>query len=299
VTRKRLAGAGAGAIAAGAVAALGIASCSGHPSGTPSPTPLVTQPPTQEALDAVLKAVTTVSGTTATYTMTMSHAQALGDQASGSGGFDFKRAQGTMALTLGNSLGDEQLIFTDGGMYLHQAITQPGGKGWLGYSSGDAASTRIPVLAIQIMALNPGFLVSELQWGAVSAAPAGSGDVAGTPVSNYVVTVDLARARSTVSGPGAVLYGLGLQSEVAHLGAGSSATPSISMQVAVDRSGRLRRVEVNQDFGQAGDDVLTFSAFGAAVTVTLPPSDQVDDLASLVPGGEPTETAKGKDGDAS
>jgi hypothetical protein len=229
----------------------------------------------------------------------------------GSGEFDFPSATGVEKIDLGEvgaaEPGNEQALFLSERVYLQPkgvgTSVLPAGKEWVSatLTGSDAVSTNFPSFVLQVEAVDPRLPLSELAGGAVAAAPAGAEPVGGVPAHRYLVTVDLARALSAVSGPGASVLAQAIQSELAAPGGGaasytggqasaprgSSADGGGQTSIAVwVGGGRVLQMRSAPPGSGAGTATMTLCCFGEPVAVRAPPSARVVDIAALTPSGE-------------
>jgi hypothetical protein len=271
-----------------AVMVVALSGCAGQAESTTLSASAPRQP-SHDALAAVDAAVRATLGSTATYAALMTGAPALGGSATADGNFDFLRADGTMALTIGNEP-PETVLFLPSMVYIRAPGTPPpGGRSWLLANFGSGATTlSAPTTALQVESVNPGFILSELQWGASIASPAGMTTVRGTRGYRYAVRVDVRRAELGESGPAFTAYRYSLASEFAALADPRStvAFPAINMVVVVTASKQLLQITVQPPGASVGVVTLTFTARGGAVAVTPPPASQTRLVAPTVPNGE-------------
>jgi hypothetical protein len=229
----------------------------------------------------------------------------------GSGEFDFPSATGVEKIDLGEvghaEPGNEQALFLSERVYLQpkglSSSVLPAGKAWVSatLTGSDAVSTNFPAFVLQVEAVDPRLLLSELAGGAVAAVPAGAEALGGVPARRYLVTVDLARALSALSGPDAAALGQAIQSELAAPGGGatsyssgragaprgSSAAGAGQTSIAVwVGGGRVLQMRSAPPGSGAGTATMTLCCFGEPVTVSAPPSARVVDIAALTPSGE-------------
>jgi len=227
----------------------------------------------------------------------------------GSGEFDFPSATGVEKIDLGEvghaEPGNEQALFLSERVYLQpkglSSSVLPAGKAWVSatLTGSDAVSTNFPAFVLQVEAVDPRLPLSELAGGAVAAMTAGAEPVGGVPARRYLVTVDLARALSALSGPGASVLAQAIQSEMAAPGGGgaagytggrsrgSSAVGAGQTSIAVwIGGGHVLQMRSSPPGAGAGTATMTLCCFGAPVTVSAPPSARVVDIAALTPSGE-------------
>jgi hypothetical protein len=224
-------------------------------------------------------------------------ASALGGSrapALGSGQLDFRSASGAIKLDLGESggaePGNEQALFLGERVYLqpkgtHGGAVLPAGREWVVATLGgsDAVETNFPSFALQAEAIDPQLLLAELAGGALAAAPTPGALVEGAPARGYLVTVDLARALTSLHGPGAAALARAVQSELASPGARGGRTTIAVWLDARERVVRLRSAPPGAGVGTA---TMTLCCFGLPAPASAPPAARVVDLAALTPSGE-------------
>lgn len=230
----------------------------------------------------------------------------------GSGEFDFPSATGVEKIDLGEAgnaePGNEQALFLSERVYLQPkglgASVLPAGREWVSatLTGSDAVSTNFPSFVLQVEAVDPRLPLSELAGGAVAAVPAGAEVLGGIPARRYLVTVDLARALSALSGPDTAALGQAIQSELAApgggatsysggrasapRGSGAAGAGQTSIAVWIDGTGRVVQMQSAPPGAGAGTATMTLCCFGEPVTVSAPPSTRVVDIAALTPSGE-------------
>lgn len=266
-------------------------------SATPSPTPTVA-PPSARALEVVRGAASSTQGQTASVTMRLEAASVFGvapQPVTGTGQFDFHSGSGSAVLH--QSSGAETVIFEPASVFVRQppaganagAGALPRGKTWIsaGLTESPSLRTNFPQFVVQAEGVNPVFLLDQVAWGAVSAAPLGPRVVAGKPADGYLVEVDLSRAATGASGPAGAALSRAIGYELAALGTpGARAAGQVEMRVWVDDHGRVARLQASPPGSGVGVTTMDMTAFGATVRVSAPPSSRVADIASLAPGGE-------------
>ena len=266
-------------------------------------------PPSSGALAKVVAAARAALGQRAEVSVRLAASQALGiagRDVTGGGPFDL--AEGRGQLELGQVTGPERVLFLPQSVFVAQAggaSVLPKGKVWI--SAGlteQSLATNFPQFVTQVESLNPSLLLSELEWGSISAAPlAPVGDA-----SAYSVVVDLARAQAaavgstssaspTVAGapPSSTpAFDRAISYQITEQSGGSS--PTLTAEVVVDHQGRIVALRSNPPGAGIGTVTLSLSGWGVGVSVVAPPQSQVVDISSLAPGGE-RENAAGGDSD--
>ena len=213
----------------------------------------------------------------------------------GRGIFDFVAGRGEAEL--GRLGGAERVIFLAESVFVAQPQTAnllPAGKVWI--SAGlteQSLATNFPQFVTQVESLNPALILSELEWGAVSAAPTGTSG--GSETRGYSVSVDLERAQSQAAGPSAAAFRRAIGYQLAEM-SGATVPTQVTVLVGVDSQGRVVLLRTSPPGAGIGTVALTLSQFGIGVSVGQPARAQVVDISSLAPGGE-RENAGGGDSD--
>jgi hypothetical protein len=160
------------------------------------------------------------------------------------------------------------------------------------FTDPEALTSNFPRFIAQVESVNPGLTVSELVWGATSAAGAGRDSVHGEGAARYEVTLDLDQALANASGTAFVPFGRAIATEVKAVGASTR----ITAHAWVTDAGRLARVELLPPGAGVGTLTMTLGSFGGAVHADPPPTSQIVDVLTLTPGGE-RENKNGGDAD--
>jgi hypothetical protein len=215
----------------------------------------------------------------------------------GSGQFDFASARGSEQIDLGETgrlePGNERALFLSERVYLQPkgigSTVLPTGKQWVSatLSGSDAIATNFPSFVLQAEGVDPQLPLAELAGGTIAATPIGGSIVGGEPARGYRATVDLARALSALSGPGAEVLGRAIQTELANLGPGASTgTGQSTIYVSVDEQGHIVQLRSAPPGAGVGTATMTLCCFGEPVEVSAPAQAGVVDLSALTPSGE-------------
>jgi len=263
-------------------------------------------PASPAALRAVQDAAAGALATTAAVSVSLAGATVFGGGRSSvdaAGSFDFRSLRGALTLAPAGRKVREPVVFAPTAVYVRPPAAGglPRGKSWMvaDFSDPEALDANFPRLVAQIESLDPALTLSELVWGAGSAAPDGSETVRGRSAERYDVTVDLNRAVAAVSGPAEVPFGRAIASEIVALGGsvGAGAAPPATMAARVwVAGGQLARVDLSPPGAGLGAASLVLSALGTAVRADPPPRAQVVDVLALGPSGE-RENQNGGDSD--
>jgi hypothetical protein len=280
---------------AAALGTLLLAGCGAGASSAPTFRSSTTiAPPSAKDLAAVVAASKSTLGTSATVSFELEAAQvfgAAGKPVRGSGSFDFVSSRGQALLS--QQTGPESVIFLPASVFVDQAggaALLPAGKEWI--SAGlteQSLATNFPQFVTQVESLNPGLILSEIQWGAVSAAPTSP------QAGQYSVEVDLVRAKSRASGPSAGAFGRAIGYQLTEM-SGAAVATRLTVDVAIDGRGRVSVLRSSPPGAGMGTVTLSLSRYGSPVSVVQPARAQVVDISSLAPGGE-RENAGGGDSD--
>jgi hypothetical protein len=274
----------------------GVASaCSSASTAPPVPSPSPTiAPPSATALHAVAEAADRTLQQTAVVSVDLAGARIFGTAGPpvlGTGAFDFRGEKGRVLLH--QPSGDETVIFEPASVLVRQPPSTAGGlprgKHWIsaGLIESATLTANYPQFVVQAEGTNPAFLLNQVAWGAVSAAPLESGPVNGAETRGYLVDVDLGRAASGATGPSGAAFARAIGYELTAAGAvGAGATRTENVRVWIDPDGRMVQLQASPPASGVGVTTMSFSSFGVAVRVVVPPKAQIVDVASLSPGGE-------------
>ncbi len=286
-----------------ALAGCGSSTAAGPASGT---VPTASSPASPQALAAVSRAVADTLSLTGAFELGFSNVP-VGTQSAAprqaSGVADFRGPSATIQLDLpASSGGTERMVFFPDTVFIKPPPSSPplqAGRPWIFANFADIAKYRVnfPPYIVQTESVNPAFLLYELSWGAVSAAPLGKTTFGGQETQAYVVRVDLVRALSHSAGPAGDVFGRALTSEITSYGAGAATTdPTTGVEVWVDAANRLVGARNNPPGAGIGTLTLTVGRFGVPVHVEKPLRSTVVDIAAMIPGGE-QEALNGGDSD--
>jgi hypothetical protein len=173
--------------------------------------------------------------------------------------------------------GKSFLVFEPARVYLRPAAAAlPAGRKWLAVTAATGKlPDRLARFVLQAEGLNPQLLLHEIAAGATAAVRRADVVVGHTPMSGYTVTIDLVRAER-----GSALTKaerIAVEAQQAALG---SAKPVVQAMVAIDVMGRLARIEAKLPGSGYGTSSLHFTDFRVKLRRSLPPTDEVVDLAA-------------------
>jgi hypothetical protein len=275
---------------AGALAATGC----GTRASTAGPTT------TADLTAAVTRTTTQTARIETTTTMQM---QGMTVSLTESGAFDFVHSRGT--LSMGGPVASTE-VFIPPKMYIKMpadaGLSLPKGKSWIvadtGTSGDLAASGLGSLLSGPIAGGNddPADLLASLTAISGSVTKRGTATIRGVPVTEYRVTIDLAKAAARVPGwEQASFKGF----------AQSLGTGTIPVDVWVDSQNLVRRMQealhMPGETGTPAGTVVTqttdFYDFGVPVRVSAPPAAAVASVSQLITDGS-SSGASGTGGDA-
>jgi hypothetical protein len=284
-------------VVATGLATAGLTGCSAsNPTGASPTTPPPTSPPSPAALAAVKAAVANTLTLTSAFDMTFSRSgpnSVAATPRDASGTVDFRAPSGAIRMDLpGASGGTEQMVFLTDTVFIEPPASSPQlqpGRPWVFANFADMATFNInfPPYIIQTESINPAFTLYELAWGSTAASPAGQVDFGQQPTNSYLATVNLNQALAHATGPAGDSFSHAITSEIAATDGGASGAPAIlTIQVWVDRAGRLVGARVTPPGAGIGELTLALRQFGAVVNADKPPRHQVVDIAAMIPGAE-------------
>ena len=290
--RPRAPGAGR-SVGAGAIAVLacfGLGGCAAAGTGSSASQRSGAAPPDSAALRRVRAAAQATLASSAGVTIELVRPTIFGRSratVSGTGNFIFPAGIGRVTIDLGEvkrqEPGNEAVAFRPTMVYLQPksgttAAVLPRGKTWLSATLSGAGSvaTNFPSFAAQVEGVGPQILLKELAGGATRARPLG-------PIHGgrgFDVSIDLARAIASLSGPDAALLGQALRTQLAAGGAAAS------ISVVLDAHGRVGEIRAAPKGVGVGALTMTMCCFGETLHVVDPPPSAVLDIAALTPSGE-------------
>jgi hypothetical protein len=210
----------------------------------------------------------------------------------GTGTFDFAAEEGRIDLR--ESSGTEKILFVPQAAFVREpppvsgASPLPAGKQWVSASliEKTGAGSGLPLFVDQVEAVNAGAILDEIKWGATAAKPLGNDQVGAIGAKEYAVTLDLSRAQSSATGSAAVTFSRVVGYQVASLAQTSKNKVEVRAHVWVAGNGRI--VQVVWSPPGSGVGTTSIRVFGPhkPIRVTLPPTSQTVDVATLSPGGE-------------
>jgi len=191
---------------------------------------------------------------------------------SGTGSYAFASSEGTFKVDTGSVVGTVTALVKDQTLYVHltDAIAKQftNGKTWV-----TASMTTPPTVpgTGNLLAVagggDPAFFLEGLQDGLVSAKK--------TDSTHYTATVNLSTAASKAPSSRKAIA----QAEIKLLG-GSQVSDAITL----DSSGRIAAIvaSVSVSGGATSTITVTYTGYGTAVNITIPPASQTIDAAKLL-----------------
>jgi hypothetical protein len=211
--------------------------------------------------------------------------------------YSFPRGLGYAALQVpargGQAPGTAYLVFLPQQLWTRPVVNRalPAGHLWISATFTDArpAGPRPPSLALALESMNPQLLLEEIATGAVAASSAGHHVVNHLPFSEYVVSVDLARA---IAAAKAGALRTAMQQELAALRAdrGTHAGSRVQIVAGVDGAGRITELRASVPGSTLGTVQIALVKFGSTIPLSLPLPSETVDIASLA-RSHPSATA--------
>jgi hypothetical protein len=201
--------------------------------------------------------------------------------------YAFRRGLGYAALQVpgpsGQPAGTAYLVFLPQQLWTKPVVTRalPKGHLWISATFTDApAGPRPPSLALALESMNPQLLLEEIVTGAVAATSSGQRVVNHVPFSEYVVSVDLARA---IAATKAGALRTAMQQELSALRAnrGSAAGSRVQIVAGVDGAGRITELQASVPGTTLGTVQIALVKFGSTIPLSLPLPSETVDVASL------------------
>lgn len=229
-----------------------------------------------DPLDAVRKAARNTLTLTAQSTLTSTGAQLFGSNHTilARGEFSFPKGLGYEALQVPargqRAAGTAYFVYLPARLWIKPVSSAALPKGALWVST--KSTTAPPPLALVLEGMNPQLLLEEIATGAVAASSSGHRVVDHVPFTEYVVTVDLARAAST---SGALR--VAMRQQRAALGAGSR----VRIVARVDGAGRLAQLQCSLAGSKLGTMQIALWKFGSMIPLSLPLASETVDIATV------------------
>jgi hypothetical protein len=195
----------------------------------------------------------------------------------GKAAYDFRAGVGYEALTVQPHSGDTRTIYLDflpAGVFVAPWPTPSGllppGKIWIAVPFAGAGAPRpTDPLPAQLEGLSPELALDEIAWGARSASSLGTRTVNHVPMHEYLVSVDLAKARSSAQRAGKRAIAAAIASELR-----ASPTGRAAIKVWVTGPGHIGKIEATPPGTRLGRATFQFTSFDARFNRTPPRASQ-------------------------
>jgi hypothetical protein len=244
------------------------------------------------SLHAVRSAATKTLSLTAQSTLTLTDARLFGGTPGtivGRAEFSFPRGLGYEALqvpALGRrASGTADLVFLPQQLWskpvVHSAL--PEGHLWISatFTGSRSAEATTPSLALALESMNPQLLLEEIATGAVAASSSGQRVIDHVPFTEYVVSVDLAKALGATAATGALRTAIQHELATLRAGRGTHAGSLVRIVARVDGIGRLAQLQASLPGSRLGTVQIALWKFGSTIPLSLPLPSETVDLASL------------------
>ena len=243
-------------------------------------------------LNTVRSAATNTLSLTAQSTLTLTGAQLFGGTPGtilGRGEFSFPKGLGYEALQVpalgGQASGTAYLVFLPQQLWSKPVANSalPEGHLWISakFTDSRSAGSTTPSLALALESMHPQLLLEEIATGAVAASSSGQRVIDHVPFTEYVVSVDLARALATPGKNRALRTAM--QQELSALRAGRSPHGGSLVRIVarVDGAGRLAQLRASLPGSKLGTVEIALWKFGSTIPLSLPLPSETVDIASL------------------
>jgi hypothetical protein len=243
-------------------------------------------------LHAVRSAATNTLSLTAQSTLTLTDARLFGGTPGtivGRGEFSFPKGLGYAALqipALGRrASGTAYLVFLPQQLWSKPVVNSalPRGHLWISATFTDArsAGSMTPSLALALESMNPQLLLEEIATGAVAASSSGQRVIDHVPFTEYVVSVDLARALAAPAETGALRTAIQQELSALRADRGTHAGSRVRIVARVDGAGRLAQLQASLPGSKLGTVQIALWKFGSTIPLSLPLRSETVDIASL------------------
>jgi hypothetical protein len=259
-----------------AVSALGFADCGG----------------TADPLHAVRSGATNTLKLTAQSTLTLTDARLFGGTPGpiiGRGEFSFPKGLGYKAVkipALGpRAAGTAYLVYLPTKLWIRPVVNTglPEGDLWVSakFTDSRSAGSTTPSLALVLESMNPQLLLQEIATGTVAASSSGHRVINHLPLTEYVVSVDLARALAAAGTTGALRTAIEQELSALRAGRGMDAGSRVRIVVLIDGAGRIAQLQASLPGSKLGTVQIDLWKFGSAIPLSLPLTSETVDLAAL------------------
>lgn len=243
-------------------------------------------------LHTVRSAATNTLSLTAQSTLTLTGAQLFGGTPGtiiGRAEFSFPKGLGYQALQVpalgGRAAGTAYLVFLPQQLWSKPVVNSalPEGHLWISakFTGSRSAGSTTPSLALTLESMNPQLLLEEIATGAVAASSSGHRVVDHVPFTEYVVSVDLARALAAAGKTGALRTAMQQELSALRASRGTDAGSLVRIVARVDGVGHLAQLQASLPGSKLGTVQIALWKFGSIIPLSLPLASQTVDIASL------------------
>ena len=244
-----------------------------------------------DPLHAVRNAAKNTLSLRAQSTLTLTDARLFGGTPGtilGRGEFSFPKGLGYEALqvpALGRrAAGTAYLVFLPQQLWSKPVVSRalPEGHLWISATFTDArsAESTTPSLALALESMNPQLLLEEIATGAVAASSSGHRVINHLPFTEYVVSVDLARALAAAEA-GALRAAIRQELSALRADRGTHAGSRVRIVAGVDGAGRIAQLQTSLPGSKLGTVQIALWKFGSTIPLSLPLPAETVDVASL------------------
>jgi hypothetical protein len=244
-------------------------------------------------LRAVRSAARNTLSLTAQSTMTLTDARLFGATTPstivGRAEFSFPKGLGYEAIqvpALGRrASGTAYLVFLPHQLWSKPVVNTslPEGRLWISakFTDSRSAGSTTPPLALVLESMNPQLLLEEIATGAVAASSSGHRVIDHVPFTEYVVSVDLARALAAAGKSKALRTAMQQELSALRAGQGARAGSLVRIVARVDGVGRLAQLQASLPGSKLGSVQIALWKFGSTIPLSLPLASETADIASL------------------
>lgn len=247
---------------------------------------------TTNPLHAVRKAARNTLSLSAQSTLALSGARLFGGTPGtivGRGEFSFPKGLGYEALPVPargrRASGTAYLVFLPKRLWIRPVVSTalPEGDLWISakFTDSRSAGSTTPSVALALESMNPQLLLHEIATGAVAASSSGHRVINHVPFTEYVVSVDLARALAAAGATGALRTAIQQQLTALRASRGTDAGSLVRVVAGVDGVGRVVQLQASLPGSKLGTVQIGLAKFGSTIPLSLPLTSQTADLGSL------------------
>jgi hypothetical protein len=245
-------------------------------------------------LHTVRNAATSTLSLTAQSTLTAKGARLFGGAPAtilGRAQYSFPHGLGYEALQVpargARPAGAAYLVFLPQQLWSKPVVSSalPKGRLWISavFSDSRSLGPRPPSLALAFESVNPQLLLEEIATGAVAASSSGQRVINHLPFTDYVVSVDLARALAATAEAGAIRTAIRQELAALRAARGTHGGSLVRIVAGVDGSGRITQLQASLPGSKLGTVQIALLRFGSTIPLSLPLPSETVDIASLRP----------------